>query len=188
MPLGRDTKPHLQWCSRVGNIGQKPQTFTHLTLVSSRGQALWRVVCVWSHVSLEMSTSEQLKVWLLPFPGARWDKPSHHTTPGACTHSHTIRRAQRSLCLVLAHTCVQAWRCWRSSSSYWKEGGSSDRMRWGTKTLESHVGAFRTLEPVCMCPAVSGSLWWGSCLQPGSVAGRPLLLRSSHGTWMEEEE
>lgn len=44
-----------------------------------------------------------------------------------------------------------------------------------------------TVEPVCMCQAVSDSLWWGSCLRPDWVTDRPLLLRSSHGTWMKEE-
>lgn len=45
-----------------------------------------------------------------------------------------------------------------------------------------------TLEPACMCPAVSDSLWWGSCLRPDSVTGRLLLWRSSHGTWTEKNK
>lgn len=39
-------------------------------------------------------------------------------------------------------------------------------------------GPKHTLELVCMYPAASDSLWWGSCLQPDSATGQPLPLRS----------
>lgn len=68
---------------------------------------------------------------------------------------------------------------------------SSQKLKQATPLLMKVTKIFgprHTLELVCMCPAASDSLWWGSCLQLDSATGQPLLLRSYHGIWIKKQQ